>query len=226
VLSKPVFGPALQNALKALNDVVSEPMVFLAKTDDPLCLHEAIEYVLANELTQHMVVVHFVDDRPVLDKFVEYTRRLDSRQMPAEQYDEKLNKALLKSFMTPLDNSSEASVGAAANDGAPDSFLLSRAWPVVPGNVFQLIENVALLDAFYSYVQFDRSTYFIHIYGYSKCLSINQSNLFTIYFYRYIRVSSLIVRGTYFCPEGVRWLSRFLNIPLNSMLMGAFLFIN
>ena len=152
VLNKPLLGPALQNALKALNDVVSEPMVFLAKTDDPLCLHEAIDYVIANELTQHMIVVHFVDDRPVLDKFVEYTRRLDGRQLPPEQYDDKLNKALLKSFMTPLDNTSEASAGAAENDGAPDTFLLSRAWPVVPGNVFQLIENVAILDAFYSYV--------------------------------------------------------------------------
>eukprot|EP01041_Mallomonas_annulata_P004120 gene4120-8191_t len=196
ILEKPLLGSAMTYCLKSLNDIVSEPFVFLARSDDPLCLHEAIDYVKNNELTQNLVVVHFVDDRDIVESFHDM---LSGMEINNENREESANRYLLRAFMVPHDSgSSGTGTGAgstssvsmaninAANDGSPNSFLLSRAWPQVPSEVSQLIVNVALLDAFYEY----------------------------------IKVSCLIVRGSRFCPESVRWLSRFLNVPLNSMLMG------
>lgn len=190
VLSKPFFGAMLTYCLGSLNKIVSEPMIFLAKTDDPLCLHQAIDYVVHNELTQRIIVVHIVDDRETIKGYFNIRNSIVQETTSASAiaaFEAESNRILLQAFMGPKEDSYTGPLTLnSLQDGHPDSFLLARAWQKVPPEVSLLIENVATLDAFYS--------------------SVN--------------VSCMIVRGTFFSPDSVHWLSRFLGVALNSMLMG------
>jgi len=143
VLQKPILGAMLRTVLMSLNAVLSEPMVFLAKSDDPLCLQEAIQYVRTNELTQHLVVVHIVDDRPLLSNYNDYLKDLGKRHLPQEEREDRATRALLRCFMATPEGTLPSE-----DEGLPSSFLLSRAWPAVPAQVLQLIENVSILDSF------------------------------------------------------------------------------
>ncbi len=42
---------------------MNQPFVYFAKRPDPISLHSAMEYVAANEQSDTIYVIHFVDDR-------------------------------------------------------------------------------------------------------------------------------------------------------------------
>ncbi len=62
ILVRPVMGRALTYLMNSLDNIVSAPFVYLAKGSDPISVHLAVEYICANELSNNIYVVHFVDD--------------------------------------------------------------------------------------------------------------------------------------------------------------------
>jgi hypothetical protein len=63
IMSKQVVGQVLTYFMTSLDAIVSEPFVYLAKGCDPIAVHQVVEYIAANELSNHIFVVHFVDNR-------------------------------------------------------------------------------------------------------------------------------------------------------------------
>jgi hypothetical protein len=73
----------------------------------------------------------------------------------------------------------------------------------------QLVDYVAILDTFYTYV----SSFY--------CSFSLQFQMYFRVFCRFKKIHSVIVRGAYYCPSAVRAITEHLKISLNSTIMGV-----
>jgi hypothetical protein len=71
----------LEFFMESLEKIVITPMVYLCKGLDPIALNMALEYVARNELTSNIIVLHIVDDRPVIHSHHRILKRLQSLGM-------------------------------------------------------------------------------------------------------------------------------------------------
>jgi len=56
-------GRILSCLSKSLDSIVNEPFAVFAKHPNPITLHVAIEYIVQNEQSDSIFIIHFVDDR-------------------------------------------------------------------------------------------------------------------------------------------------------------------
>eukprot|EP01033_Poteriospumella_lacustris_P001254 gene1254-915_t len=66
IMRRSLTSRVLNYCMKRLDDIVSEPFVYLCKGPDPVAVHLALEYITNNEVTNQIYVVHFVDDRQAM----------------------------------------------------------------------------------------------------------------------------------------------------------------
>ncbi len=215
LLRRPIIGSYLRYLMHSLEQLVSMPFCYLAKTSDPISLQLAVTYIDNNELSNNIYILHFVDDRKAISAFTEYKKQYEahhgfaldssspdleslrsvyptSRRITEEEYssgippvnDIKLPKHgfVLNLFIKPslLGNEGEASIAS--------KFSLEAALPALPYETQQLLHNVAILDAFYTYK----------------------------------KIHAVVIRGGFFCPLALDSVSEYLQIPKNNMIMGKF----
>jgi hypothetical protein len=79
LLQRPLIGKYLKYVMKSLDTVVSTPFCYLAKKSDPISLQLAVHYIVNNELTNNIYVLHFVDDRKLIAANLQYVKVLKKR---------------------------------------------------------------------------------------------------------------------------------------------------
>jgi hypothetical protein len=80
VINQPLARKPFEYLISALDDIVSQPIVFFAKTSDPIALSQAVDYIRRNELTKTLIVVHIVNDKTLL------RLQNDVTNLPNEEY--------------------------------------------------------------------------------------------------------------------------------------------
>ncbi len=198
ILQRPMIGKYLKYLMKSLDELVSQPFCYLAKHSDPISLQLAINYINNNELSNNIYILHFVDDRKVINAFEEYTNEyhhylhninnddhLEQGGIEGEngistrkrRYSFQLpdNGMVLKLLMkspnkkggdkdkdnrTSLDGT-ELGSGDNMSDrmmeeekssevSVMNQFTLESCVTTLPTETQQLLQNVAILDAFYA----------------------------------------------------------------------------
>lgn len=172
-----VMGMVLRACMHSLDSIVSSPVVYLAKYPDPISLLSAIEYIMTNELTNNLLVVHFVDDRAVMKAHQQYlsAQRTQHAAAPAacnghnhghhdgsgiseRGLERQGNTFLLRTFMYAdqahtADESFDFSAVHVPQRQDTSSFL-SETFELGPcldhlsATVKQMLQTVALLDTF------------------------------------------------------------------------------
>lgn len=198
ILQRPMIGKYLKYLMKSLDELVSQPFCYLAKHSDPISLQLAINYINNNELSNNIYILHFVDDRKVINAFEEYNNEyhhylhninnddhLEQGGIEGEngistrkrRYSFQLpdNGMVLKLLMkspnkkggdkdkdnrTSLDGT-ELGSGDNMSDrmmeeekssevSVMNQFTLESCVTTLPTETQQLLQNVAILDAFYA----------------------------------------------------------------------------
>jgi hypothetical protein len=67
-MESPLRGRVLQRLTKALDGIVNEPFAYFMGRADPISLHLAMRYIITNEASDLIYVIHFVDDRALYHK--------------------------------------------------------------------------------------------------------------------------------------------------------------
>lgn len=185
ILQRPLVGKYLKYLMKSLDELVSQPFCYLTKHSDPISLQLAINYIDANELSNNIYILHFVDDRKVVNAFEEYRNEfnyyLNDAHAPANGAEEGRrrrasfqlpdNGMVLKMLMKPpesnkkkndggkdgrfsLDDtdigSGEASEEKSSEFSVANQFTLDSCVTILPAETQQLLQNVAILDAYYA----------------------------------------------------------------------------
>eukprot|EP01039_Chlorochromonas_danica_P009568 gene9568-10575_t len=198
----------LRYCLLRVEAIVAQPFAYLCKSADPIALHQALEYVVNNEVSNHIYVVHFVDDRAALCAHNQLMEKLDGMKKREEEltlHDGDIEmssftpgnstthspdhvremqgaKWLLAKFTSSAENAKEES-----GDGDDKTFTMQSAMSTLPAQVTQLIRLVNIVDTLYTYK----------------------------------KVSCIVVRGMYFCPRAVLSVSEYLGIGSSNMIMGV-----
>ncbi len=96
----------LEYFMESLEQIISTPIVYLSKTLDPASLNLALEYITSNELTNNILIVHFVDDRKYIKTHQQIISRVqDFTNMTDEQYDDYHSRLILQSFAAQSNDS-------------------------------------------------------------------------------------------------------------------------
>ena len=138
--SHPTRFRILNTLMTTLDRVVGEPFVYFAKRADPISLHNALQYIIENELSDNIYIVHFVDDREILNsrKLIrkQSIRDITTAGLPSTDIDKRYNQLLVSEFRTKPDE-----------DDFDSNFTLETAMGVLELEVLQLIDTVNILDS-------------------------------------------------------------------------------
>jgi len=190
--SNPVNGYLLQYCFDSLERIANEPFIYFAKNPDPISIHSAVEYMVKNESSDVIYIVHFVDDREVMNYKVQpRTDELAGHDISINgQYEfnedatiSNVCKIVASNYESILQAEGSFTVDPTeilySNDYEPDSYI--------PTGARNLMHYVSILDTFYTYK----------------------------------KIHSIIVRGQYFCPSAIKALVKHLNLELNNCIMGV-----
>lgn len=135
-IKNPVQGNILSYLVKSLDSIVNEPFLYFAKRPDPVSIHMAIEYIVNNEMSDNIFVVHFVDDRKIskdLWKSAQETVPSNDQQKVKEKYTE----ILMENMMS----------------GTLDSYEMGTVRCLrhtLPIDAQELVDYVSIMDTFYT----------------------------------------------------------------------------
>ena len=148
----PVLGGVLSYLMSSLDRLASAPFAHLAKGGDPISLHHAVEYITANEMTNTIFILHFVDDRAaVRDVNVrEEIYAADPSEVTANSGGSDDTESLLGMFLCSRAAHGEASAASAGARVGASRFELVDALRALPPKSQRLVHTVAILDAFYT----------------------------------------------------------------------------
>jgi hypothetical protein len=126
--------------MKSLDSIVSEPFVYFAKRADPISMHNAVQYICDNELSDNIYIVHFVDDRKILNERRSIRRQsiADVKAGDSDDIDRRFNDLYLHMFMSK------------GGDEFDTNFTADRALEVIPLEAHQLVDTVAILGCFFT----------------------------------------------------------------------------
>lgn len=200
IMRRSLTSRVLNYCMKRLDDMVSEPFVYLCKGPDPVAVHLALEYITNNEVTNQIYVVHFVDDRQamqmnnrVMNAYKAAGKRHPRPSDPAvgtehDDNDEVMVKHQQKGTALMLRMFTEKHPEAGHDEkGADDSFDLDHALRMMPSKAKQLIHLVHIIDTFYTYK----------------------------------KITCVVVRGMFFCPRAVQAALKYMKCSSNNMIMGV-----
>ena len=165
----PVLGGVLSYLMSSLDRLASAPFAHLAKGGDPISLHHAVEYITANEMTNTIFILHFVDDRAaVRDVNNQLQRRREeegekgggasAESSAGSNFNSEDDGSLLRLFLSPGAMRRElpppsipaaTAIGAAPDTGA-FRFDLAEALQALPSKTRRLVHTVAIIDAFHT----------------------------------------------------------------------------
>lgn len=156
IMQKPMMGKVLNYLMTSLDTITSAPFVYLAKTPDPISIHRAVDYITANEMTNHIYVVHFVDDRKAIRMRTAFLAKAQQQaakgRIEAVDVDKYSNTLLMQMFQED-NNMFRDALGTDGDDkvdGAEFDFDLHSAVKSLPPNAKKLVDTVTILDAFYT----------------------------------------------------------------------------
>jgi hypothetical protein len=211
LLQKPVVGKYLKYVMKSLDVLVSTPFCYLAKKSDPISLQLAVHYIVNNELTNNIYILHFVDDRKIISANLQYVKELTAHHQQQQSGLENISPMkgivldlLKKKTVTrkkkpneeepysfdlsyQLNNEQEEEEEEEDVIGVEASFAVSSTFSTLPHETQELIHNVSILDAFYAYK----------------------------------KIHTVVVRGGFFSPSCLNVVAKYLNIHKNNMIMGV-----
>lgn len=153
LLKRPLVGRHLKYLMQSLDSVVSTPFCYLAKNSDPISLQLAMNYIEANELSNNIYVIHFVDDRKVINAMSEYSREY-SKFMESKYLIEG-EEAIPADIPAPgkglvLNLLSKQFDEEKAATSAIEQLSLESCLLTLPHDTQLLLKHVATLDAFYT----------------------------------------------------------------------------
>lgn len=138
--SHPTRFKILNSLMTTLDQVVGEPFVYFAKRADPISLHNALQYIIENELSDNIYIVHFVDDREILNsrKLIrkKSVKDVTTAGLSSSDVDKRYNQLLVSEFRTKPEE-----------DDFDSNFTLDTALGVLQLEVQQLIDTVNILDS-------------------------------------------------------------------------------
>lgn len=150
IMVRPILGRMLHYFMSSLDSIVSAPFVYLAKSSDPIAVHQAVEYICANELSNNIYIVHFMDDRKAIRHHNTFRNRVYKEvrfgRMDKAEADKKCNSLLLQMF---TDGTSSLAGGTGGYDA--EHFNLSDGTKGLSTTAKRLVNTVAILDTFYTY---------------------------------------------------------------------------
>ena len=166
MMTKPIVGKMLTYLMDSLDNITSAPFVYLTKSSDPISLHRAVEYITANEMTNHIYVVHFVDDRKAIrmrkvfnTKAQEQVAAGRIREADALKFSDNLlldmfqddnNNLFRSAFRTDAEGNDDGDDGDGGDGTNSNTFSLRLAINTLPPQVQKLVHTVSILDAFYT----------------------------------------------------------------------------
>lgn len=193
----------LRYCLLQVEAIVAQPFAYLCKSPDPIALHQALEYIVNNEVSNHIYVIHFIDDRPALYAHNQLLTKLtgegddlakQSEPVAADEVDIEMSLQTDSSgdvatkgaqWLTAKFTATEPS---GEDPAASNTFTVANTMPQLPTRAIQLIRLVNIVDTLYTYK----------------------------------KVSCIVVRGMFFCPRAVATVSEYLKIGTSNMIMGTF----
>jgi hypothetical protein len=189
----------LRFCLLNIETIVAQPFAYLCKSPDPIALHQAIEYIVNNEVSNHIYVIHFVDDRPTLYAHNQLLSSLptQSTEIDTKQVDIEMTSYAHSPNQPDLNTVSQRELQGAQwlmakfstqdNHSSTVSFSVQNALSALPNQAVQLIRLVNIVDTLYTYK----------------------------------KISCIVVRGMFFCPRAVATISKYLQIGGSNMIMGT-----
>lgn len=200
IMRRSLTSRVLNYCMKRLDDIVSEPFVYLCKGPDPVAVHLALEYITNNEVTNQIYVVHFVDDRQamqmnnrVMNAYKAAAKRHPRPSDPAvstehDDNEEVMVKHQQKGTALMLRMFTEKHPEAGHDEkGGEEGFDLDHALRMMPSKAKQLMHLVHIIDTFYTYK----------------------------------KITCVVVRGMFFCPRAVQAALKYMKCSSNNMIMGV-----
>ena len=139
--------------MKQLDDILKEPVAYLCKQPNPVSLHLALEYLTDNELTNNIVILHFVDDREVMKAHKQFMKgiqtEIHSGRIPVTD-EEKYSIAFLnQAFMNTNNNAVDLQTFLLQADST--NVNLIKAMECLPSNVKKMSDGAKLMDTYFRY---------------------------------------------------------------------------
>ena len=165
LLRKPGVGWVVSQLLATLNSILSAPFVFLSKGLDPVSLHAAVEYICANESTNVITVLHFVDDTRVVEKHHQLMLALREdilRGAVSPKQAQIYQRAALFRLITMPTNNHGWQWSAPSPTNPPNNnnnsgtqatnleFTLSSAAAALSMDTLQMLDVIAVMDTLYT----------------------------------------------------------------------------
>ena len=171
--TKPIVGSLLTWLMDSLDTLTSAPFIYLTKSSNPIDLHRAVQYISANEMSNHIYVVHFVDDRKAIRLRSVFSERAQEQinlghlaPTDVDKFGDNLlmhmfqDDANLFSFhgnsqaedenVTRARAATYVDAAKAAKEQTHYQFELRNALTCMSADVQKLVHTVAILDAFYT----------------------------------------------------------------------------
>lgn len=191
----------LRYCLVQVEAMVAQPFAYLCKSPDPIALHQALEYIVNNEVSNHIYVIHFIDDRPALYAHNQLLAKLAGESDSTKQSEPVAADEVDIEMSLQMDYSSDVETKGAQwlmakftatepsdeHSAASNAFTVTNTMSQLPTRAIQLIRLVNIVDTLYTYK----------------------------------KVSCIVVRGMFFCPRAVATVSQYLNIGTSNMIMGT-----
>jgi hypothetical protein len=146
----PWLKKLMYHLVSSIDTILSTPFVYLAKGSDPIAVQQAIDYITSNELTNNIIVLHFVDDRKPAKIHTHVMRKLgnivETGKLEIDQA-EKIGENLVKQTYKDSEQ-----IAGEIDEGHVDDidFELEDTLPALSSNVLQLVKGVALQDTFHA----------------------------------------------------------------------------
>jgi hypothetical protein len=201
IMRRSLTSRVLNYCMKRLDDIVSEPFVYLCKGPDPVAVHLALEYITNNEVTNQIYVVHFVDDRQAMqmnNRVVNACKTAGQRHpCPSDpavstEHDDDNEEVMVEhqqkgtALMLRMFTERHPETGHDEN-GGEEGFDLDRVLRMMPSKAKQLMHLVHIIDTFYTYK----------------------------------KITCVVVRGMFFCPRAVQAALKYIKCSSNNMIMGV-----
>lgn len=139
----PIRSKLLTAVMSSLDSIVSEPFVYFAKRPDPVSIHMALEYIVANEQSNNIFVVHFVDDR-LLCRNVQNEVRAEGGLQNQEQVDGQVPEdrfcQLFLQKVVPRNDDGEL---------YEEGYMEQSLRDALPVSAMQVVNYVTIIDTFY-----------------------------------------------------------------------------
>ena len=209
----------IRSITEKIRSINAQPNVYFAKDGGDLTtLNKAVLYVRDNEQTHRLVIVHVVDDREPLAALLagrsggstsgsrsnsSNTPTFSSKAGPAGGSN---SSAISRQMSSPALIGHNSRPGGLSGGQVGSVVAHSAGYGAISGSGLMDAEGAAALLA-----QLPPP-------GDNVRLLLDNVALLDA-MYPKLRIDCLVVRGSYFCPAVVSWLSRYLSIPANMMFM-------